>query len=132
MTSKALLDADIQEAMGSTTYRYTPGNGDYSVTTRSDAVFLLSLAELGQSDTNANVDGSALPIANTLKVAYLNGSANTQWTRSPRTDGTYNAWGLYSNGDVYYNYCGNSRGSRPTFTLPSTALVDDELNVLAA
>lgn len=128
-TYKALLDADIQEAMGTTTYRYTPGNGNNTVTTRSDAVFLLSLTELGQSHTYANVEGSALPIASTLQIAYQGGSATTQWTRSPFTYGTYYAWGLNSNGSIYYNYCTDAYGSRPAFTLPSSLYVSDDGSV---
>lgn len=129
-TYKALLDADIQEAMGTTTYRYTPGNGNNTVTTRSDAVFLLSLTELGQSHTYANVEGSALPIASTLQIAYQGGSATTQWTRSPTTNNTNNAWRLGSNGGInYYSYCANTYGSRPAFTLPSSLYVSDDGSV---
>ena len=128
-TYKALLDADIQEAMGTTTYRYTPGNGNNTVTTRSDAVFLLSLTELGQSHTYANTEGSALPIASTLQIAYQGGSATTQWTRSPCTDRTSFAWRLYSNGYVSYDYCTDARGSRPAFTLPSSLYVSDDGSV---
>ena len=116
---KALLGPEIQEAMSTTTYRYTPGNGNTSVSTRSDAVFLLSATELGKSSTYANVEGSALPIASTLRIAYRNGSPTTQWTRSTRTDNTLNAWRLLSNGNISFNYCSNSYGSRPAFTLPS-------------
>ena len=116
---KALLGPEIQEAMGTTTYRYTPGNGNTSVSTRSDAVFLLSATELGRSASWFNVEGSALPIANTLKVAYLNGSANTQWTRSPHTNYTHLAVYLVSNGNISSYSCGRSGGSRPAFTLPS-------------
>lgn len=128
-TYKALLDADIQEAMGTTTYRYTPGNGNTTASTRSDAVFLLSLTELGQSTTYANVEGSALPIASTLRIAYQNGSATTQWTRSPRTDGTSSAWRLYSNGSIFYHSCTDTYGSRPAFTLPSSLYVSDDGSV---
>lgn len=116
---KALLGPEIQEAMGTTTYRYTPGNGNTSVSTRSDAVFLLSATELGQSHTYVNTEGSALPIASTLRIAYRNGSPTTQWTRSPHTDSTRNAWRLLSNGNISFNSCNNSYGSRPAFTLPS-------------
>ena len=116
---KALLGPEIQEAMGTTTYRYTPGNGNNTVTTRSDAVFLLSLTELGQSHTYANVEGSALPIASTLQIAYQGGSATTQWTRSPRTGRTVSAWWLVSNGGISSGGCAYSGGSRPAFTLPS-------------
>lgn len=116
---KALLGPEIQEAMGTTTYRYTPGNGNNTVTTRSDAVFLLSLTELGQSHTYANVEGSALPIASTLQIAYQGGSATTQWTRSPYTGRTVSAWWLVSNGGISSGGCAYSGGSRPAFTLPS-------------
>ena len=118
-TYKALLDADIREAMGTTTYRYTPGNGSWSVGTRSDAVLLLSATELGKSERWFNVEGSALPIASTLQVAYRNGSATTQWTRSPRTSGTDLACRLYSDGSIGGGYCSYTSGSRPAFTLPS-------------
>ena len=128
-TYKALLDADIQEAMGTTTYRYTPGNGNNTVTTRSDAVFLLSLTELGQSHTYANVEGSALPIASTLQIAYQGGSATTQWTRSPLTGLTNSAWWLLSGGGIDRNGCALTRGSRPAFTLPSSLYVSDDGSV---
>ena len=116
---KALLGPEIQEAMGTTTYRYTPGNGNWTVTTRSDAVLQLSMTELGKSHNYANVEGSALPIASTLQVAHLNGSATTQWTRSPYTNNTYYAIILNSNGNVDRGRCTNINGSRPVFTLPS-------------
>lgn len=128
-TYKALLDADIQEAMGTTTYRYTPGNGSWSVGTRSDAVFLLSATELGKSESWFNVEGSALPIASTLQVAYRNGSATTQWTRSPRTDSTGGAIYLGSNGGVGNDDCTYTDGSRPAFTLPSSLYVSDDGSV---
>lgn len=128
-TYKALLDADIQEAMGTTTYRYTPGNGNNTVTTRSDAVFLLSLTELGQSHTYANVEGSALPIASTLQIAYQGGSATAQWTRSPYTRVTDYAWGLLSGGGVGGSRCTSTNGSRPAFTLPSSLYVSDDGSV---
>lgn len=116
---KALLGPEIQEAMGTTTYHYTPGNGNTSVSTRSDAVFLLSATELGRSTTYANVEGSALPIASTLQIAYQWGSATTQWTRSPYTDYANGAWMLNSIGSIRGGVCTNARGSRPAFTLPS-------------
>lgn len=130
-TYKALLDVDIQKVMGTTTYRYTPGNSNNIVTTRSDAVFLLSLTELGQSVTYANVEGVALPIAITLQVAHMNGSTNTQWTRSPNTNYTGNAVLLDYNGDGINGSCLYSYGSRPCFTLPSTVLVDEAMNIVA-
>lgn len=124
-----MLDADIRSLIGTTKYYYTPGNGSWSVTTRSDAVFLLSATELGQSQRWFNTEGSALPIASTLKIAYLNGSANTQWTRSPCTRITDYAIYLNSNGYVNYSDCSNTYGSRPAFTLPSNLYVSDDGSV---
>lgn len=132
-TYKGLLDTDIQEAMGTTTYRYTPGNGSWNVSTRSDAVFLLSGTELGYSFSNwFNAEGSALPIVSTLRIAYQNGAATTQWTRSPSILDTTNAIYLDVLGDVDGHACTGIYGSRPVFTLPSTAFVLDDGTVITA
>ena len=124
-TYKNMLDADIRSLIGTTKIRYTPGNGNWTVGTLERAVFALSATELGQSASWFNVEGSALPIANTLKVAYLNGSASTQWTRSPNTDSTHYAVFLSSGGGVNGNNCNRSSGSRPAFTLPATFKLSD-------
>lgn len=128
-TYKNMLDADIRSLIGTTKIRYTPGNGNNTVGTLERAVFALSLTELGQSHTYANTEGSALPIASTLRIAYRNGSATTQWTRSPYTDYTSNAWGLGSDGLIYYSNCYLSYGFRPAFTLPSSLYVSDDGSV---
>ena len=130
-TYKNMLDADIRSLIGTTKIRYTPGNGNYTVGTLERAVFALSATELGQSASWFNVEGSALPIASTLKVAYLNGRANTQWTRSPYTRHTYYAAYLNSAGYANnYDFCNVSYGSRPTFTLPSTTKFDPDTNII--
>ena len=129
-TYKNMLDADIRSLIGTTKIRYTPGNGNNTVGTLERAVFALSLTELGQSHTYANTEGSALPIASTLRIAYRNGSPTTQWTRSPGTGGTNDAWRLGSNGDVIgHGGCSSSGGSRPAFTLPSSLYVSDDGSV---
>ena len=118
-TYKNLLDPAIQTAIGTTKFYYTPGNGNNTVGALERAVFALSATELGQSASWFNVEGSALPIANTLKVAYLNGRTYTQWTRSPLPGSTAGAVYLYIDGSGYSGSCGDPAGSRPTFTLPS-------------
>ncbi len=115
-----LLDADIQAAIGTTKFYYTPGNGNTTVTTLQRAVFQLSLTELGKTTSYANTEGSALPIASTLQIAYRNGSACVQWTRTPYTGGTISVYCLYTDGSVASGNYGRSYGSRPAFTLPST------------
>lgn len=129
-TYKNLLDADIRGVIGTTKIKYTPGNGNTTVGTLERAIFLLSVTELGRSTSYANTEGTALSIASSLQIAYLNGSAVVQWTRSPYTNGTGSACYLSTNGNVNGNgSCGNTYGSRPAFTLPSTLSVSDDGSV---
>lgn len=131
-TYKNMLDAEIRSLIGTTKIRYTPGNRNWTVSTLERAIFALSLTELGQSHPYANTEGSALPIASTLRIAYHNGRATPQWTRSPITRNTNNAWGLDPNGNTYGYPCNYSYGSRPAFTLPSTTPIDpDTMEVIA-
>ena len=124
-TYKNMLDTDIRESIGTTKIRYTPGNGNIVVGTLERAIFLLSITELGQSHTYTNVEGSALPIASTLKTVNYNGRRDYQWTRSPNTNNAYGAWGLDPNGEISDGSgCTNLFGSRPCFTLPSTTLAN--------
>lgn len=128
-TYKNLLDADIRGVIGTTKIKYTPGNGNTAVGTLERAIFLLSVTELGRSASYANTEGTALSIASSLQIAYLNGSAVVQWTRSPRTDDTYYACYLGTSGRVSDGYCSHALGSRPAFTLPSTLSVSDDGSV---
>ena len=125
-TYKNLLDADIRGVIGTTKIKYTPGNGSTTVGTLERAIFLLSVTELGKTASYANTEGTALDIASSLQIAYMNGSAVTQWTRSPRTNVTSSAYYLNSSGDVSSGSCANTYGSRPAFTLPSTLSVSDD------
>ena len=127
---KGLFSPNVQKWMGNTTYQYTPGSGENTVNTRSDAVFLLSVTELGGRNTYANVEGSVLPIANTIKIAYQNGQVTTQWTRSPYKNNTLYAWWVDATGDFKDGESRAAFGSRPCFTLPSTVLIDDDLNLI--
>lgn len=128
-TYKNLLDADIRGVIGTTKIKYTPGNGNTTVGTLERAIFLLSVTELGRSASYANTEGTALSIASSLQIAYLNGSAVVQWTRSPYTNDTNYAFCLGTVGSVGGNGCNGTYGSRPAFTLPSTLSVSDDGSV---
>lgn len=117
---KGLFPEEIQTAMGTTEFYYTPGNGTNTVTTLERPVFALSLTELGQTSAYANTEGSELPIASTLLIAYRNGSATTQWTRSAYKDYDDGALWINSTGGANGATCSSINGSRPCFTLPST------------
>lgn len=125
-TYKNLLDADIRGFIGTTKIKYTPGNGNNTVGTLQRAIFLLSATELGKTASYANTEGTALSIASSLQIAYMNGSAVVQWTRSPYTGITDNAFYSDTDGHVGYAGCSRTYGSRPAFTLPSSLYVSDD------
>ena len=128
-TYKNMLDADIRSLIGTTKFYYTPGNGFWNVDTLERAIFALSLTELGLSANYANTEGTTLPIASTLRIAYLDGSANTQWTRSVYTDRYDFAWAANDDGSTDARGCTGICGSRPAFTLPATTMTDPYGNV---
>ena len=119
-TYKNLLDADIRGVIGTTKIKYTPGKRNNTVVTLQRAIFLLSATELNRSASWANVEGTALEIASSLQIAYINGRAVVQWTRSPNTAGSGSAVCLDNAGDIDGYGCTSNRGSRPAFTLPGT------------
>ena len=126
-TYKATLSATVQQLMGTTTY---VTEEVYPSASYSNSVFILSLTEYGLSKTFVDTEGSALPIASSLRVAYLNGSPSPQWTRSRvgnnSVDVAYITAGGGSSGDLR----NRAYGARPCFTLPDTARVDAEFNLI--
>ena len=107
-------------------------------------IFLLSGYEVGFS-TSENPyfprDGAKLSYfssgtsssANNKRIANYNGSATDWWLRSPYTSNARSVCGVRSNGSYNaWNYNRFVVGVRPALILPSSALVDDDLNVLAA
>ena len=123
-TYKNLLDADIRGVIGTTKIKYTPGNGNNTVGTLQRAIFLLSATELNRSASWFNVEGTALEIASSLQIAYMNGSACVQWTRSPFANSTNRAVYLGTNGGVASRGCASAYGSRPAFLIPSQYAVE--------
>lgn len=120
---------DIQTAMGTTKFYYTPGNGNTAVTTLERAVFLLSVSEYGVADAIRNVtvnnEGTPLPIADLLLTSQTSAINPTfgKWTRSPNIAGTTDAaYTTYDGSSVYSLGTNNTSGitMQPTFTLPST------------
>ena len=119
------LSSGVRDIIGVTTFYYTPGNGNFTVTTLQRSVFALSMNEYGLSDAGTKLEGSPLPIASVLRVALLNGSAVVHWSRTPHIGGNtvayyVNASGAIGGSDYSVN---NSYGYRPAFTIPSSAKV---------
>ena len=78
---------------------------------------------MGEKNDWAPVLGSALPIADILKIAYLNGVPNTQWTRTISALSSRNSWMIDSSGAIYDRDQYDPFGSRPAFTLPSSVMI---------
>ena len=130
-TYKNIQDADILSLIGTTKIRYTPGGGNNTVGILERAVFALSATELGQLANWFNVEGSALPIASTLKIATMNGGDFPQWTRSPIINTSSTAVVVRADGKAYaYSSLRDLYGSRPAFTLPSTAKFNPDTNII--
>ena len=126
-TYKALLDSNIQRLIATTSYYYTPGDRNITVSTRSDAVFLLSLTELGLHYFGANVEGTNLPISNELRLVFgESGSPSAQWTRSPYTYFAGSALFINQYEEASNKNCSLTNGSRPAFTLPSSTIVGED------
>ena len=121
---KSLFDPAVQEAMGTTKFYYlTSRTSTPSTGTLERSVFILSSVELNLAAGYASAEGSILPIADTLKIAYLNGAATTQLTRTISVI-TANAFiGITASGGKTNVGANSKAGSRPCFTLPSTMLV---------
>ena len=105
-------------------------------------IFLLSGYEVGFSTSDNSWfprDGAKLSYfssgtssaANNKRIANYNGSAAGWWLRSPHTNVTYDVWIVNSNGNCNnWNYDDTSFWVRPALVLPSTALVDQDLNLI--
>lgn len=126
------LGADVQPFVGPTSYYYTDKNSTNSpVSTMQSKIFFLSLTELGLEDPDeasyANVEGTTLPIAQILRIAHLNGAANTQWTRTSYKLNVNTSYSISRAGTVEKGNTTGSNGSRPCFTLPGDMILTDDM-----
>lgn len=119
-----LLPTGVRDLITKTKIRYTPGGGNNSLSVLERFIFQMSCSEIGRTGNNMNIEGTALPISSMLQVAYLNGAAYQQHTRTPATTGTTSVWGIGPNGSLgSLGVNASQAGSRPCFCLPSTSVV---------
>lgn len=144
----SILDSGIQRQVKQVKIPYVNGTGsEGSVSSGANGLscklFLLSGYEVGwttSEDPYFPIDGVKLSYfdfgdsstADNKRVATLDGSATEWWLRSPALSGIYAAYCVLPEGYWQSTTCTEWLGIRPALILPSTALVDDELNVLAA
>ena len=138
------LDANIRAQVKQVKLPYVNGTANSAVASGASGlackIFLLSGYEVGftQSDNSYfPVDGARLAYfengtgqsALNKRIANYNGSATSWWLRSPNTDYTSSAWGVYTDGSYRSNGCANAYGIRPALVLPSSLLVSDDGSV---
>lgn len=121
-TYKSQLDENVRNALGVTSFYYTPGNGDNTVGTLSRAVFMLSMTEIGMNNTGSfNTEGTKITSC-MLKPVKLPGSADNvpQWSRTPSITQLGYAFNEINGVENPSNTMSASPYVRPAFTLPST------------
>ena len=128
----SLIDADIRNAIKQVKIPYTNYSNN-NVMSGSNGlsckVFLLSGTEVGFSGVSyMNTEGAKLSYFDSAskRVAYNGSSAAIWWLRSPYTYGSYNVWGVLTDGSDGGSWYYNSYGVRPAFILPSTLVVSDD------
>ena len=133
-TYKNQLPSPVQTAIATTKFYYSKGGDDTPVITAERAVFVLSVTELGFQSNFCNVEGTALPTAQTIRATAMNGSANDQWTRSPNTAGNSYPGAVFfvnASGTGVDDVANNqSHGYRPCFCLPATARVNNTFDLM--
>lgn len=142
-----LFDDDNKNAIKQVKIPYQNGTGSNgSVASGANGlsckIFLLSGYELGwttSNDSDFPRDGAKLSYfssgtgsaANNKRIANYDGGAAGWWLRSPITNGTYGIWSVEFNGEYDGLSDNNISGVRPALILPSTVMIDENMNVIA-
>lgn len=116
------LSQDVKKLAGTTKYRVAQSGGSTVIVTAESEAFELSATELGGDYSGQKVEGTELPTADILKIAYKDGSPSDQWTRTMQTS----SLALYLNVNgacVQSNISNNYKPVRPVFTLPTSPVL---------
>ncbi len=104
------------------------GNTDELLDTVTDLTAMDGLTDYGHSIDKVTL----LTVDQCRRYRYIHPllKEGWEWTStpdgtpsSPYTSNTAYAWSLNSDGSLNYNYCTNTYGARPAFTLPSSLMV---------
>ena len=135
-----LFESNIKNAIKQVKLPYCKGSGTSTTVTSgsnglSAKIFLLSATETSFSFSSIPSDegaelayfkGCSDDSSDSKRVAYLNGSADYWWLRSPNCDFFSGTLCVNSDGVWYYGRCALSYGIRPALILPSTLLVSGD------
>lgn len=136
--SNNVFDDYVKEIIGTTKFRYTEmGVGVTRLTTIERTSFSLSGTEMGFSHDDLNIEGSAIPIASSIRIANYLGEPHRWSLRSPDINNWNFCFAINKNGqlstppirvDVGAGFTDSS--IRPAFTLPDSTMFDAQLNLL--
>lgn len=136
-----LFDHNIQSAIKQVKIPYRQ-NGGTNGTNQSGAnglsvkAFLLSGYEVGFTTSDSRyfpVDGAKLDyfvastVGNSKRIAYLDGSANEWFLRSPYKEPSYFVWLVQKDGAVNYSFVTRNYGIRPAIILPPDFRISGDL-----
>ena len=137
------FDSGFQSLVSQVKIPYRQGGGNGSSKSGADGlttkVFFLSLSEIGVTnvtsmpEAGAKLDyfeSGATTSANRKRIAYMDGTAKTWWTRSPQANNFYYVWFVKANGDRNTSRPTESKGVRPAIILPSDTFADLDSNIV--
>lgn len=120
------FDSGIIGKIVSTKFYYTPGGTYKDMVVLQRKVFQPSSTEFGFPVYNTNTEGTALPIAETLR-----GIETAQWTRTPYLANNKYVISITDYGAARYNTNATERlGSRPSLALPADTIVGEDMLIV--
>ena len=136
-----LFDPEVQSAIKQVKipYRKNGGSGGTDQNGKNGLpckVFMLSGYEVGWTTSNSSslpVDGAKLDyfvastVGNSKRIAYLDGSANEWFLRSPYKEPSYFVWFVQKDGAVNYSFVTRNYGIRPAIILPPDFRISGDL-----
>lgn len=121
-----VLSEQLQGKIKPTTFYYT-SKVDNTVKTLTRKAFLLSVTELGFTNTSANVEGSVLPTADILRIMYKEVGTTSKadyYTRTPyNTSNTSYVFYVKSDGTLDKQAASTGELVRPCFTIDANTTV---------
>ena len=145
------LNGDFFNSLGSTEKSavkqvkipYCVGNNTSTIESGANGLsvkaFLLGGYEVGWTNSDSSYipeDGAKLDYfgigsaGNSVRIAYLSGTATVWWLRSPNFRNDIEVWSVTATGGYGSNYSPASFGVRPAVILPGNALFDGKTMLL--
>ena len=129
------IDSNIRKLIAGINIQVDSAYDSKGTQTINRKVFCLSYTELGGSDSEGNVIGSAIPYFNSndrRKAVDDSGNTSEYWARNRPVNGNYHWFGIDRKGalrntlSLVINALALSRPMRPAFTLPGNTVINKD------